>query len=64
MVPTMGWQRDKAGCSKNGSEITVGVGLAKGLENGGRKEMGSEMPHTHTDTMAGPQAGPATGREE
>ena len=43
----MGWQRDKAGCSKNGSEITVSVGLAEGLENGGRKEMGSEMPHTH-----------------
>lgn len=38
----------KAGCSKNGSQITASAGLAEGLENGSLgKEMGSEMPHTH-----------------
>lgn len=58
----MGWQRDKAGCSKNGSQITASAGLAEGLENGGRKEMGSEMPHTHTDAMAGPQGRTSYGK--
>ena len=58
MVPTTGWQRDKAGCRKDGSQITASAGLAQGLEHGGRKEMGSEMPHTHRHN------GGATGQDQ